>query len=301
LGIIADIVGFARSRSGAEPAARPATIADVEASLARLAAERNGAREAVAAARAERDALLIEDQTDDRIAALDAAIERHHLALERCDKLEPILVRELQSLRAEARRRQFEGLCRRYEVAGRQFAASFRGALEGRVALIAIREEAGNFAAERDALLPAPPFMTTPELSAAWDASMDKLRDAMAPKAAPAKAPAAPNPAPTVENGNSRLPGQGSPVARPQRPAQPAAKAAPPPTPAPTPPPAPFSPTVDGEDRCEITVTKAGFDLRDGSKTRLGEKLTLPREEALALVRATVAEFTEYDQIRGVK
>src|SRR5580704_7333646 len=102
MGFISEILG-ALWPSDAEPA--PRTIADVEAALSRLAGERKAAREAVAAAMQARDELLVVDETDKKIAALDATADKHRLTLERLDKIEPRLVGELQGLR-DARRRQ---------------------------------------------------------------------------------------------------------------------------------------------------------------------------------------------------
>src|SRR5271168_3684844 len=127
MGFISEILGIARSSEST-----PRGIGEVEAALARLREERSAAREAVAAAMRTREELLVVDESvsDKKIATLDAAADRNRLTLERCEKLEPILLEELASLRKEAQRKRWLEISKRYDVEARAFAAAFRATLE---------------------------------------------------------------------------------------------------------------------------------------------------------------------------
>ena len=193
MGFISEILGISRSSS---EASKPRGIGEVEAALARLREERSTAKEGIADAMRTRDALLVVDETDKKIAALDAAADRHRLTLERCEKLEPILLEELASLRNEAKRKRWLEISVRYDVEARAFAGAFRATLERWQSLIAIRGEAQNsgFASEAGALI-VPPYMLSQEMLDRFEAELDRQRDFAARKPEPKRQPA-PTPPP---------------------------------------------------------------------------------------------------------
>ena len=73
--------------------------------------------------------MLLEDDSDKKIADLDAASDRHRLTLERLEQLEPLVRAELQSLQTEARRQRWREISERYDAEARAFATVFREAL----------------------------------------------------------------------------------------------------------------------------------------------------------------------------
>ena len=136
MGLLGDLLG--NLKAGAKPAKR--TIAQVEAALARLTREREAARTAVVKAMKQRDEALLIDDSDKRIRELDAVADRHRLKLERLERLEPILISELQSLRTEARRARWNELGAKYETASRNYAAALREAIERQGVMLALND-----------------------------------------------------------------------------------------------------------------------------------------------------------------
>jgi hypothetical protein len=173
MGFISEIVRISRSSES-----KPRGIGEVEAALARLREERSTAKEAVTAAMRSREDELLVDGSDKRIAALDAAADRHRLTLERCDKLEPMLLEELAGRRDEAKRRAWQAMRERYDVSARGFAVSFGETLSKWEALVALRGQAqtAGFASEAGALT-VPPYTLTRELLDAFEAALDRQRD----------------------------------------------------------------------------------------------------------------------------
>ena len=112
---------------GAKKGAR--TIAEIEAALARLVSERNIAKEAIASALAERNSLLLEDKSDARIGKLDTSTDKARLTVERCDKLEPILLRELATVKGAAKAAKWQELRSRYDSASTDFVHKARAAI----------------------------------------------------------------------------------------------------------------------------------------------------------------------------
>ena len=200
MGIVRDILG----NVGLAAARRPRrSIADVERALARLGDERRDAREAVSAASRERDALLLVDDSDVKIGELDAVTDRHRLTLERCEKLEPILLEELAALRNEAKRAHWRRLfAEKYTPALADYAAKHRAALESFEILAAIREDAqrAGFASEAAHAMPFVGNILTREILGYVEHEADRVRDVAGEKPRKAAPPAplkiAPSPAP---------------------------------------------------------------------------------------------------------
>lgn len=270
---ISDILGLSRRGKAA-----PRGIGEVETALSRLADERKDAREALAQAMRTREELLLEDDSDKKIDDLDSASDRLRLTLERCDKLEPLLRAELQSLHDDAKRRRWQNLSERYDAEARAFAGAFRATLEKWQSLVAIRGEAQNsgFAAEAGALI-VPPYTLAPELLDRFEADLDRQRDFATRKSRPAPLAvvAAAEPAPAIKK------------TPPPRPPAPARKT----VPAPAPEFKPFTPTPDAEGLYKVVFLKKGYELEDGRKPSVGDVIALEKEQAYAVVRATVGEF----------
>ena len=154
MGLIADILGGLRANG--KPTRR--TIADVEAALSRLASERTAAREAVTKAMRKRDELLLVDDTDRKIAELDAAADKARLTLERCEKAEPLLLAELAALRTEAKQARWRDLRAKYETASRDYTNVLREAVAKQGVMLSLNDEArseGSKPRERIAETPA--------------------------------------------------------------------------------------------------------------------------------------------------
>ena len=201
MGLISELLGTLRGKK-----ATPRTVADVEAALARLAVERTAAREAVTAAMREREALLLEDESDARIADLDATADRSRLTLERVEKLEPMILEELQGAREAAKREQWRRLfAEKYVPAVVTFAEAHRAALEALEALNVIRGEAqsAGFGSEAAHAMPPVGNILTREILHYIEREADRAHDAAnakprkpAPIAQPKAAPAPTSPKP---------------------------------------------------------------------------------------------------------
>jgi len=271
LGLIADILGNIRA-AGAKPA--PRALADVEAALARLGNERNAARAAVADAMRERDELLLVDETDARIADLDALADRHRLTLERCDKAEPLLLAELEDLRSAAKQACWQDLRARYDAAALEYANAMRGAIQRQAQMLNLNDEARRQGFEREVMstfIP-PTRMLTIEALNDFEAAIERAREMARPNPAPA-----PRPAPKVA-------------------------AAPPPPPAPRPKPKPAAappspakpfvpPTPDVDGRVPIVILRHGIEIEGRDRPRAGETVLVPAEQAAAFVRGGSADY----------
>jgi hypothetical protein len=248
--------------------------------LSRLANERTAAREAVSIAMRQRDELLLVDETDEKIADLDAIGDRHRLTLERCEKAEPLLLAELESLRSDAKRERWRGLVERSDAALEAYLVAFRSAVEAGEALAKIRSEAqsGGFTVEMASVLPPEPRMLNRDSLTLLEAEVDRRRDAAQPRPAPQPRPAAPPPPPKPATTAS---------------AKPVRAAAPKPAPAPAPP-AAFVPTPGEDGLFRVRILKGGFERPDGTQAKRNEILALPRDEAFAIVQRAVGEFEEF-------
>ncbi len=280
MGLIGELLGNLRS-SGAKSARR--TIADVEAALSRLANERTAAREAVSIAMRQRDELLLVDETDQKIADLDAIGDRHRLTLERCEKAEPLLLAELESLRGDAKRERWRGLVERSDAALEAYLIAFRSAVEAGETLAKLRGEAqgGGFMVEMASVLPAEARVLGRDSMTLLEAEVERRRDAAMPRPAPQPRPAAPPPAPKPAAATaSAKPAKAAPL-KPE-PAPALAKIEPP------------KPDENGELRVKFILDGFEFPGREGpNRPRVGEKLSLQANYALAAVRASVAVFEE--------
>ena len=177
MGLVSQILGLPRPDGAAAPPP-PRGIAEVEAALSRLDGERRDARQALDRAKSARSELLLVDGSDKQIADLDADSDRHRLTLERCDKLEPLVRAELQSLQSEARRRRWQETSERYDAAARIFAGAFRVALEKWQSLIAMRGEAlCKFTQTQVGGLIVPPAVLTEDFLHRFEAELDRQRD----------------------------------------------------------------------------------------------------------------------------
>ena len=211
MGMISDILGLGRPKSG------PRTIADVELALGRLSAERTAARRAVDDARRERAELLLVDQTDERIAALDAAAHRAELTLERLDLAEPLLLRELEQLRSEAKQARWRGLREGYDAAAIDYANALRVAVEKMAVMLNLNDEArrAGFEHETQAAFIPPTRMISPDALNQFEVAIERAREMARPRSAPTPMP---KPAPAVDAPTK-------PIAAPPKAAKPIPKA----------------------------------------------------------------------------
>ena len=109
------------------------------AALAELAAERGVATNAIEAAAGQREQLLLEAGSDAKLDALDRDIERAQRVLLRCDRIEPLLLRQLNDRRQAFRRQHFEALTERYRGAVAEYTTVLRRALELKREIAGIR------------------------------------------------------------------------------------------------------------------------------------------------------------------
>ncbi len=73
---------------------------------------------------AERDRLLLVDNSDKRISELDAAADGRRLTLERVDEVEPLLLAELQELTHGGEAAPWAALRERYDAAALDYATA---------------------------------------------------------------------------------------------------------------------------------------------------------------------------------
>ena len=264
MGLISDLLGAIGGK-------KARTIADVEAALARLADERAKARQAVADAMRDRDALLLIDETDKKIAELDAQADRRRLTLERCDKAEPLLLRELEELRSEAKRARWRELRKRYDVAALAHAGAMRAAVETALVMLNMNDEARSAGFEHEVMAAFIPPVRTVRVEALteFDVAIERARE----MGKPAPPPAAPPP--------KVVAAAPKPAARP--------------TPAPPPPPPkPFvAPKPDADGNVKVTIIRPGIELEGRARPRAGETIALPHADAMRIVRSGHADFAE--------
>lgn len=270
MGLITDLLGGLRGRKDA-----PRTIAAVEDALTRLSSERAAAREAVAAAMRERDDLLLVDETDARIAELDALADRYRLTLERCDKAEPLLLGELEDLRSAANQARWRDLRAKYDTAGAEYAGALRTAIEKMTTMLNLNDEARRQGFEREvmaAFIP-PARVVTIEALNEFEIAIERAREMARP--APAPRPVAPAPKAAA-------------------PAPPFAKPKPSKAAAPRPAPKPFTPPEpDANGNVQVIVIRPGIELEGRARPRAGETVFLPAAEAMRAVQSGSADFAE--------
>ena len=303
MGLISDLFGTVRA-SGAKHVRR--TIADVEAALARLAAERKTARAAVAEAMRQRDELLLVDETDEKIAGLDTLADHHRLTSERVEKLEPILLAELQELRSEAKRVRWSALRTQYDTAALDYARTVRDAIQKMAVMLNLNDEARREGFEREVMalfIPPMRVLTIDELNR-FESEIERAREANAPKAAPSRpaAPKAAAPRPAADrNASGQLPQMRDQFAGPVAPTAP--KPAPAPAPkAPTNRPRAAQPAAprefkppqpDENGAVAIVVIRPGLEIEGRDRPRAGETIRVPATQAAAIVRSGNADFAE--------
>ena len=110
--------------------------------LAELAEERAEADLAINSAAEEREGLLLEPGSDEKIDVLDREIEKQQRRVERCDRIEPLLLGQLRNRREAYRQRHFEALTERFRSAVAEYCATLRRTLELKGEICAIREQA---------------------------------------------------------------------------------------------------------------------------------------------------------------
>jgi hypothetical protein len=306
MGMIADFL--ARSGRGQ----KPRTIGEVEGALARLRADREGLRAELAEAQVKRDEMLLEDGTDEQIAALDLKADRARLKLERIARAEPLLVDELTARRGEAKAALWRELNGRYLDLAAAYVAALRGALEARGPMLAAWEDMAKagFAAEAQTAIVKPPFVADAAMIARVEAEIETKRARLASPAAPGGSTraASPHSAPApIDPQPGLAPAADAPQGKPGRKsAEPQPTAVKPPTVAAEikhePPPAPkpprpttrkFVPVPDADGNLRLIVLKPGISIGD-ARPKVGEEITLPAPDAIKLVERTVAEFADY-------
>jgi hypothetical protein len=264
MGLIADILGGLRANG--KPTRR--TIADVEAALSRLASERTAAREAVTKAMRKRDELLLVDDTDRKIAELDAAADKARLTLERCEKAEPLLLAELAALRTEAKQARWRDLRAKYETASRDYTNVLREAVAKQGVMLSLNDEARSEGFETEVIATFTPpmrILTTDGLNE-FELALDRQRDAEEALRAP------PKPAPVAAT-----PAKATP-----------AKAAPPPAPRPKPRERIAETPAKGE--VAVVVLKPGIELAGRPMLATGDIVALPPDQSERLLRSGAAD-----------
>lgn len=275
MGLISDILGGLRP--GAKPAKR--SIAEVEKALQRLAAKRTDAREAVAKAMREREALLLVDDLDKKIAELDAAADRHRLVIERMERAEPLLIAELQSLRTEARQARWSDLRTRYQTAARDYGAALRAAIVRQDRMLALNDEAraSGFEQETIACFTPPMRVLTAGALNEFEQALDRRRDAEEAMRAPPPPKAAPvtqlpvNPATKLRDAPRSASQQAAPAARP--------------------PPRPPIDEAAGEGLKRYTIVRNGVELEGRPVLAVGDTVALKPAEGDKLLRSGAADL----------
>lgn len=268
MGLIGELLGSLGGKKSAR------TIESVEVALSRLTAERAAARESIARAMADRDALLLVDGSDAKISEADAIADRFRLVLERCDAIEPKLLAELTALRTEAKQARWRTLRSRYDAAAIEHASAMRSAVETAAVMLNINDEArsAGFEHETQASFIPPARMVSTEALNQFEISIERARELARP--APPPAPVAPPP---------------KVVAVPKQAVKPAPVAV-----APKPPPKPFTPPVpDEHGNVKITIIRPGLEIAGRARPRSGEVVTLPHAEAMRIVQSGHADFAE--------
>ncbi len=139
LPVLDRLLGLAR-RNGELQQTEPASESDfLAAALAELAGERAAAESAVTAAAEEREKLLLEPGSDPRIDELDREIERAQRKIERCDRIEPLLLAQLRNRRDTLRQQHFTLLAETYKAAVARYCATLRDLLAIKREIVSLR------------------------------------------------------------------------------------------------------------------------------------------------------------------
>ena len=275
-------MGFLSEIFGSTKKAAAPTVEGAEAALARLNVERESARAEVRILIEQRRALLLEDGTDDEIAALDQKIAAAELRIERLDEAEPRLLSELAGARDRRRRAQWNELRERGLAAAEKYLASARAAHADLMAYAAIIDEAtaAQFTAEARASFPFAPSTLGPDLLAAFDRKLERSTTVIE-----AKAPTPPKPpAPSAKKAPT-------PAAAPATPK----KAAPPPAPARK------LPEPDADGLVSVMTTRNGVPDADGAPLKMGATTRLPLDTAVALLPPNEHDQALYHHDREIR
>jgi hypothetical protein len=250
---------------------KPRTIPDVEESLSRVAAERETARAAVSAAMKRRDELLLSG-TDQEILALDAEADRHRLVLERLDRMEPVLLTQMTSLRTGAKAALWAELRGRYDASATSYRDALRVAVERKAELQNQHDEIRRRGFEHESRsLVTPTQWVTKESLNDYDIAIERSRESARQRPTPTPAAVAPAPKEPVKSA-------------------PVPKVTPKPA-VPPPPPKPFvPPTPDADGHVRITIIRAGVEI--GGRGRVGaETVSVPAKEAERIVMSGAADY----------
>ncbi len=251
-----------------KPGSKPKrSIVEIERALSRLGSKRAEAREAVTALMARREQLLLEDDSDAKIAKCDSDADKHRLTIERCKLAQPLLVAELEAARSEARRKRWRDLRSQYDIAARAYAGTLRAAAEKQAEMIALGDTARREGYEQEAVatFTPPARLVSNDSLADYELALDRQRDAIAAQEA---TPATPPPAIPAKAAPPRL-------------------AAVPRSAAPAPKPPPRSPVKEtaGEGETAVVVIRSGLEAK-GQRWIVGDQIALPSAEAEAMLRA---------------
>ena len=201
LGILSKIWGEPSKK--AEP-----SVAEAEAALARLASERSAAQAEINELQTKRRSLLLVDDSDREIAAVDKASAAAELRLERLEEAEPGLVAGLTAARTRRRQAEWEQICDEYFPAAATYLAAMRDARQAFDAVTGIIGKAQNrgFAAEATSLFPFPIHLLDVELLKRLDVAVERAEAAAyaPPRPAAPPAAAAPAPSPSMPAGKSK-------------------------------------------------------------------------------------------------
>jgi hypothetical protein len=133
-------------RNGSDEAQQPISpleaINNLAAAIQELNAERASANEALTTAADEREKLLLQPGADARLDELDAEISRQQRRLERCDKLEPLLLAQLRDQRDASRQSLFRAFTDSCQSLVAEFCESLRDCLRLKQEIAALRDRA---------------------------------------------------------------------------------------------------------------------------------------------------------------
>lgn len=136
-----ELRGPGRPKHQPTAAETPVTESEIIEALQNLLAERAEAEAVIATAGAKRDDLLLTAGTDDALLAIGRDIDALNLHLERLDRIEQELRSRLIEVRAATAQTEFSDIEAEFESALDEFFAAFRGAVDARSRLKAIRQK----------------------------------------------------------------------------------------------------------------------------------------------------------------
>ena len=128
------LIALARRSDGPKPEAPASQIETLRGALTALAAERAGAEASIATASEKRETLLLQPASDTAIDGLDREISLAQRKIERCDKIEPLLLQQIGTFRDVLRERKFDALVKLYAESIKRYASTLRQ-------LLAIKDE----------------------------------------------------------------------------------------------------------------------------------------------------------------